>query len=163
LVASRHKDAHFLLVGNASSRAERQYEAKLRENVKSLGIQKVTHFLGYRPDVQDLLPLLTISVSPSTTEAFGRPAAEAAACEVPTVVAATDGLKEIVVDGRTGRVVPPLNVEALADAIGMLLSDPGKAKEMGRSGRERVISRFSSAIHAQKMRDLFQEMMNSEC
>jgi len=158
-IAKRFPEALFFLVGSAADGKERRYEHLLRQKAKSLGIAERTRFLGYRSDIHDLLPLFAVSVSPSTTEAFGRPAAEAMACGVPAVVAATDALKEIVVDGETGWVTPPGNAEALAEAIGKTLADPLQAGEMGRRGRQRVIANFSSEIHAEKMLALFQSLI----
>lgn len=159
VLAGRHEDVHFVLVGDAADDAERKYEAALRRKAAKLGIENRTHFLGHRPDVMDLLPLFKVSVSPSTTEAFGRPAAEAMACGIPAVVAATDGLKEIVEDGQTGYVVPPRDPQALEDAIEKVLSDPDRAAQMGRKGRERVIANFSADIHASKMKALFESLL----
>jgi len=95
--------------------------------------------IGYRGDVHDIMPILTASVSPSTTEAFGRPAAEAMACGTPAVVAATDGLKEIVVEGKTGFVVPANDPDKLSVALRKILSDRRARLEWER--REDVASR----------------------
>ena len=162
LIARRHKDVHFLFVGSAAGKAETRYEEGLRIKARRLGMDGRTHFLGFRSDVESILPLLAASVSPSTTEAFGRPAVEAMSCGVPAIVAATDGLKETVIDGETGFHLAARNPEALADAMDKILCDPHRAREMGRRGRERVIANFSSAIHAEKMRNIFQESMNYE-
>ena len=158
-IATRFEDAQFLLIGSAADSRELRYEEELRRKARSLGIAERTHFMGFRSDVCDLLPLFSVSVSPSTTEAFGRPAAEAMACGVPVVVTATDGLKEIVLDGETGLIVPPQNAEALSDAVAKVLSDSALAARMGRRGRERVIANFSSGIHAEKMRLLFESLL----
>lgn len=158
-MSKRFPDVVFLLIGSAADKKELLYEEHLRKKAISLGIAERTHFLGYRPDIHEILPLCAASVSPSSMEAFGRPAAEAMSCGVPAIVAATDGLMEIVKDGETGWIVPPRDPEVLSQAICKVLSDSDRAAEMGRRGRERVIANFSSAIHAEKMRSLFESLI----
>jgi glycosyltransferase involved in cell wall biosynthesis len=65
------------------------------------------------------------------------------ACGVPVVAAAVGGLRETVVDQKTGLHVPPRDPEAIADAVGRLLADPALRAEMGRAGNRRARSRYS--------------------
>ena len=100
---------------------------------------------------------------PSVYEPFGIINLEAMACRAPVVASATGGILEVVVEGRTGHLVPfeahpettfPVHpaqfAKDLAERITDLLRDPEKAKRMGEEGRRRVEEHFSwTAIAAQ--------------
>jgi phosphatidylinositol alpha-1,6-mannosyltransferase len=102
-----------------------------------------------RPDRVELVGLvedmpafyagLSVFVLPSRVEGFGLVAAEAGACGLPVVATDTSSLPEIVVDGLTGRLVPVDDAAALAAAVGGLVDDPVRARELGAAGRERIV------------------------
>ena len=68
---------------------------------------------------------------------------EAQAAGVPVVATPVGGIKETVVDGETGRLVPLGDVEALAEAIVVLLDDAEAAGRMAEAARTRVLERYS--------------------
>ncbi len=74
---------------------------------------------------------------PSRAETFGMVFLEAMACGKPVVACLGTGAEDLVVDGVTDRLVERDDPAALAAALGGLLDDPGKAREMGNAGRER--------------------------
>lgn len=156
MLASQHKELGFVFIGNSANDMELKYEQDIRLRAKRLGLEHRTWFLGYREDIHELLPLFDVCVCPSTTEAFGRPAAEAMACGVPVVVSDIDGLKEIVSQGETGFIVPMNNPISLAQAIEKIICDEERAGLMGQNGRKRVVANFSSTIHVEKMKALFE-------
>jgi glycosyltransferase involved in cell wall biosynthesis len=71
-------------------------------------------------------------------EPFGIVALEAMACGVPVVAAATGGLTETVLEGVSGRLVPPRHPVALASALEALLHDRPACRAMGRAGHRRA-------------------------
>lgn len=80
-------------------------------------------------------------VIPSRWEGFGLVALEAMRAGKPVIASRVGGLKEVVVDGKTGLLVPPEDVEALRQAILSLLSPEHRSK-MGLSGLKRLRSHF---------------------
>ena len=76
-------------------------------------------------------------------EGWGNVFIEAAACGRPVVVGDSGGARESLVDGETGMLVDGSAVGEVAEAVGSLLSDPGRAEAMGRAGRERVERAFT--------------------
>ena len=87
---------------------------------------------------------LDICVVPSLwPEPFGIVALEGMACGRPVIATRVGGLQEIVVDGETGFLVQPGNVEEFADRLERLLDDPGLRAEMGEKGRARVLEDFT--------------------
>ncbi len=77
----------------------------------------------------------------------------------PVVASAVGGLAEVVEEGQTGYLVPPGDEMALAQAIDKVLSDKGKAEEMGRRAREMVEERFSWERIAQETKRVYEEVV----
>lgn len=70
---------------------------------------------------------------PSTEEGLGLVAVEAGLCETPAVGFASGGLPDVIQDARTGRLVPPGDVDGFASAIDDLLARPDEARRLGRN------------------------------
>jgi glycosyltransferase involved in cell wall biosynthesis len=84
-----------------------------------------------------------VVVCPSRREGFGIVCAEAMAHGRPVVATAVGGLRDLVVDGETGLLVPPGDVSALRSALERLLGDTELRRRLGAAGRERVRDSFS--------------------
>jgi starch synthase len=109
---------------------------------------------------------------PSVYEPFGIINLEAMACRAPVVASAVGGIKEVVVDGETGYLVPfdqdpvtsfPLHPETfarnLASRINQLLEDPEKCRRFGDAGRRRVEETFSWTAIAHQTIGLYQRLI----
>jgi glycogen synthase len=94
---------------------------------------------------------------PSVYEPFGVINLEAMACQAPVVASAVGGIREVVVDGQTGLLVPPGRPEALAAALGTLLADPARARAMGAAGRRHVEARFGWDAVAARTEAVYRE------
>ena len=95
---------------------------------------------------QELLPYYqkaNVVINPSLSEAFGMTLVEAMATETPVIATKIGGMPEIVDDGVTGLLTEPGNPQALADTIVESISDPTRAKAMGKAGREKVLQRYT--------------------
>lgn len=90
-------------------------------------------------------------------EGFGITYLEANACGVPVVGADTGGVPDAIVDGYNGFLVPPDDVEALADRLARLLEDPAMARRLGENGRERVLRDLTWDRVADRFLDLLEE------
>jgi starch synthase len=110
---------------------------------------------------------------PSVYEPFGIINLEAMACRAPVVASATGGIKEVVVDGKTGYLVPfdqdpvtsfPRNPETfardLAVRIHAMLKDPERCKRFGDAGRKRVEEIFSWTAIAQQTIQLYEKLIS---
>ena len=109
---------------------------------------------------------------PSVYEPFGIINLEAMACRAPVVASSTGGIKEVVVDGETGYLVPfdqdpvtsfPRDPEKfakdLAARINQLMLDPEKCRQFGDAGRKRVEETFSWTAIAHQTIGLYQRMI----
>ena len=112
---------------------------------------------------------------PSVYEPFGIINLEAMACRAPVVASATGGIKEVVVDDKTGYLVPfdqdpvtsfPRDPEKfakdLAARINELLKDPEKCRRFGDAGRRRVEDIFSWTAIAHQTIDLYKRLIEQK-
>ncbi|MGD0807660.1 MAG: glycosyltransferase family 4 protein [Anaerolineales bacterium] len=134
-VERRHSTAKLILAGDGPDRQG------LMRLAKSLGLQRVV-FLGWRTDAADILADIDLLAIPSRWEGFGLVALEAMALGKPIAASKVSALPEIVLQSETGLLLTPGSVEEWADGIIAILSDPKRAVEMGRAGRDRVRKEF---------------------
>ncbi|MDP9788679.1 glycosyltransferase family 4 protein [Agrobacterium tumefaciens] len=132
-----------VIVGGALFGQE-AYEARIREQASSLGLDGRVRFLGFRSDVPELMAAMdAVAHTSIVAEPFGRVVVEAMMCGRPVVATRGGGVTEIIRDGETGLLVPPGEPSALAAALGRVLSDPALAERLAQKGREDVSQRFS--------------------
>ena len=93
------------------------------------------HFLGSRDDVLQILPHLDLFVLPSLWEGFPTVILEAMSQEIPVVATDISGSRELVEHQHTGLLVPPKDVNALAEAINFQLDHPAHARKMAQPAR----------------------------
>ena len=117
-------------------------------------------FTGYRNDAINLMSTFDVFVLPSLWEGMPYSILEAMALKIPVVATNVFGNKELIVDGKTGILVPPRNGEAIAEAIVVLLTDNKKAKEMGKEGYQRVKNSFSAKKMTEQIEQTYLELIN---
>lgn len=146
LLLKEYPDIHFILVGTKVNR-ENQVLTQL---IESLRIANQTHLLGERKDIPRLTAALDIASSSSAYgEAFSLAVAEAMACGLPCAVTDVGDSGWIV--SNTGRVVPPRDSMALANAWKDLIDQGSENREaLGKAARIRIIENFTlDAVVAQ--------------
>ena len=99
--------ASVTIVGAPSESAPPGYVASLRAAARASGVMDRISFSGWRDDSGEALAEFDVICVPSHAEPYGTVAAEAAARGVPVVATSVGGLREVVVDGATGTLVPP--------------------------------------------------------
>lgn len=148
-VCERFPDATFVLVGDGvdASRGE------LTTLISRLGLTRSVRLLGRRKDVPRLLAAFDVACLTSTGESFPNSIGEAMSCGVPCVSTAVGDIAELI--GDTGEVVPPSDPEAVAEAVGRLLSlEPAARRVLGARARQRIIDRFSIGEVARRYAEL---------
>jgi glycogen synthase len=128
------------------------------------------------PEKIDLYTHASVFCCPSIYEPFGIINLEAMACETAVVASAVGGIKEVVVDGETGFLVPLEQMKEspfeaaypdqyardLAARINQLMADEPLRKRMGRAGRTRAEQIFSWRAIAQQVHDLYAKLIESK-
>ncbi|HEV2299107.1 MAG TPA: glycosyltransferase family 4 protein [Candidatus Acidoferrales bacterium] len=116
---------------------------ELTKIARELNLESIVRFVGFQSNVADWLAAADIGVLPSFYEGLPLTAVETLAAGVPLVATAVDGTPEVVIDGRTGLLVPPGNPHATAAAIGRLIRDPELRSRLALAGRDWVLKRFT--------------------
>jgi glycosyltransferase involved in cell wall biosynthesis len=100
----------------------------------------------------------TITVVPSIYEGFGLPAAEAMACGCPVISSTAGALPEVV--GDAGIMIPPADIESLANAIATLIENPDKRNILSERGRKRILEKFNWTETAKRTLDVYNEAID---
>jgi glycosyltransferase involved in cell wall biosynthesis len=147
-------DAHLLVVGDGPLREE--LEALARE----LGVAASCHFTGFRSDVGSIYAAADAVVLTSANEGTPVSVIEAQAAGLPVVSTDVGGVRDIVADGRSGFVVAPGDVDAVAERLGRLAHNPALRAELGRAGRERTGTRYSVPRLVRDVDLLYRELLD---
>jgi glycosyltransferase involved in cell wall biosynthesis len=146
----------FVAVGSGNEEKRKIFNRSV-EDLVAAGVvelpQAEMEVLPYLEDV-NIGVLLTASIH---REGFSNSIMEYMACEIPVICTDSGGNKELVLDGETGFVIPPGDVNALVDRLLFLKSDPDKACQMGKAGKRRMISLCS----IEKMISDYEELYSS--
>ena len=158
-VVLQFPNARFLIIGRAEDEEDQKREVYLKRLVDELSLVSHVIFTGYRRDMPSLMAAITLLVVATEAEPFGRVILEAMASARPVVGTETGGTPELVREGQTGLLIPPLDPEAMARAMIRLLKNPEEAKRMGENGRRRVETEFSQEAHVQKIQALYHSLL----
>jgi len=121
------------------------------QRLRSLAAEPGIEWLGAVADVRAVWRRAAIAVLPSTYgEGVPKALLEAAACGRPLIAADVPGCREAIRPGVTGLLVPPHDIDALAEAIATLAADPQRRARMGQAGRQLVERHFADAIVARE-------------
>ncbi len=154
LVLNAMPDARLLLAG---SDVEPGYAAAVREQAGPLGDR--VHFLGSRSDVPALLQACDVGVLASASEGFPLSLLEYGRAGLAAVATRVGQCAEVLEDGRSGRLVPPGDPEALAAAILELLRDPALRTDLGGRLRRRVRERYSPAAVMARLEAVYHRVL----
>ena len=156
-VIARVPEAVLLVLGHREGEGDRMLAM-----AKELGIEKYTAFPGWLTGQQLRAAYAASDVvaMPSIAwDSFGMAIIEAMAMRKPVVGTVFGGAKEIVVDGETGFIVNPLNVDRLASRIIELLRDEPKAVAMGEAGYRRALDNFTIQKCAGRYLEVFEGLL----
>jgi len=138
LLRPRLPEVRLVIAGEGELRPA--LEALVRD--RDLGDRVV--FAGFRDDLDRLLPAFSVFCLSSRLEGLGTSLLDAMAFGLPVVATAAGGIPEAVEDGVTGRVVPPREPGALAEALAHALEDEERRQAFGAAGRRRFLERFTA-------------------
>ena len=156
-VTRSHPETRFVLAGKGP------LEKDLKALVHDLGLQNYFEFVGYlqRDELIAKYQIATICVLPSWYEGMPTTLLEGMSCGIPIVATRVGGSSEVVIDGKTGLLVPKKNPELLAGAIVKLLDAPNLRNAMSVNARNIAIESFDWNKIAQKFENVMYSMLNN--
>lgn len=145
--------ARLMIVGDGPLRSE--VEAAMR----SERVADEVWLTGECGDVPQMMRAMNCFALPSLAEGISNTVLEAMASGLPVVATAVGGNAELVRDGKSGRIVPPSDVQALSDALLEYLRDPATAAAHGAAGRARIEEQFSLSGMVARYDALYQSLL----
>ena len=135
-------------------------EVELRRMAARAGVSASIHWLGFCGNVRTLLEAADIYVQPSLVEACPMALLEAGAMGLPVAASAVGGVPEVILDGETGLLVPPMEPAPLANALQILLSHSEMRMALGAAGRIRVHQNFTRERMVAETLAVYERMLN---
>jgi glycosyltransferase involved in cell wall biosynthesis len=137
-VSRQHPAARFDIVGEGPERA------RLEQEAESLGLGQVVAFTGFvpHPRLGEVYARASVLLLTSHSEGFGRVLVEAASQGVAAVSTSVAGPRDIIINGVTGFLHEPGDVDGLARSVSTLLGHPERAVSMGARAQTLVSARF---------------------
>lgn len=153
-VAAAIPDSCLLIVGAGPE------EGKLRALSREFGRRVV--FAGYREDVNRLFQAMDVFVLPSRWEGLPVVILEALVAQLPVVATDVGGVKEAVLPGKTGLLVPRGDVEALAEGMIRLYRDRKLAAALAAAGRKLVEERFNIVNQVRRLEEIYLKLLEGD-
>lgn len=157
LVSASREDVAFLLVG--SEQGGRRFTSRCQRLVRRLGIAHRVTFLDHIEDLSWVWSALTVLVVPSWQEAFSMVLIQAMAAGLPVIATRVGGPAEIVTHRVTGWLVPPREIQSLAEAIALLLDDAPLRERLGRAARAEVHERFDRSRIIARIESVYRQVI----
>ena len=146
------EDLHFLLIGDGELLSD------MRRLAKELSIESIITFPGHREDIPAILTAMDIYVLSSLNEGFGRSIIEAQAAGLPVIATNVGGVREIIMDGETGILIPSQDYQALAHKIMKLMKEPALRQRLSADADLRL-NRFSLKNTVDNIENLYRELL----
>jgi glycosyltransferase involved in cell wall biosynthesis len=129
--------------------------------LEQAGVRHLAWLPGMRSDVPALMRSFDCFALPSLAEGISNTILEAMASGLPVVATRVGGNADLVVEGMTGRLVPPANSVALAEAILGYSDDPAVARRHGKAARQHVERQFSLDEMVRRYERLYLELLST--
>jgi glycosyltransferase involved in cell wall biosynthesis len=151
------------LIAGGTHRSGAAYAEELQRRTANLGLSSRVHFLGFREDVVDVINAADVVVHASVKpEPFGRVILEGMLLAKPVIATAAGGVLELIEHERTGYLVPPGDVAALASCLCRVLGAPVERRGIGEAARGWARTRFSLGRQVEEMSGIYAAAVGSQ-
>jgi glycosyltransferase EpsD len=155
MVYKEYPNVQFLIAGDGALRPE------CESLIHDLHLANRFFLLGYRNDIEQIMPLLTMMVLSSLWEGLPIVFQEAMSAGKPIVANDVDGARDVIINGKTGYLVTPHQPREMADCILDLLNNDELCYEMGITAKQ-YSERFSSKRMIGEIESLYRELLKNE-
>lgn len=145
-------NVQLLLVGSG------QLENEYKSMAKDLNVDSFIHFLGYRNDINDLLPICDIAVASSLREGLPLNVLEAMACGIPIVATNNRGHRELVIDDVNGVLLKENSSEEFLNGIIYIHQNKDKYKQMSKKNLD-LVKNYSLKNSLEKMSSIYNDFL----
>src|SRR5438132_1661712 len=155
-VVASEPAARLLIVGDGVGFEE------VSRRVRDMGLDAHVRLTGFRRDIPEVMAALDVLVLPSIrSEAIPQVIPQALAVGTPVVASTVGGSPELIRDGESGRLVPPGDAKALADAILAPPREPERARAMARAGQALIRERYSIDATMTRTSAVYRELLDA--
>lgn len=141
---------------NSTSLIKTQIDTFIRENDQ---LRHIIKFIGYQNDMRPLYNATDILVSSSLYESLGMILMEAASCGLPIVSTNFESQHHVVINGKTGFLVPIKDQHALADKIRLLLINSSMRKDFAKDARIHMLQNFGIGKYAREIEKVYLSLL----
>jgi len=152
----RNKNLKLLIIGGGPD------ENLIRKTCQSFNIEDRVIFTGYQFDTAPYYRLMDVFCITSKREGFGLVTVEAMLHYLPVIATEVGGLIDIVINGETGFLIPPMSPHEIANKIEILIANLDLRKSMGIMGRLRAIEHYSADRYCKDVQTLYLKMLYNE-
>jgi glycosyltransferase involved in cell wall biosynthesis len=156
ILKKTRNDLVFIVSGEGKLRTE------LEKQTADAALEDSFIFQGFTSDIYPFLMGCDLFVLSSLFEGMPNVVMEAMAMHKPVVATDVNGVRELMVDGKTGIIVPPKEPQALATSIARIIDNADMLAEFGRAGYERVKSEFSMSAMANNLEGHLQQKLQQK-
>ena len=155
-VLKARQDVSFLIIGGTQPIPDHLvYERELRQLISELNLGDYVTCTGHREDIPAVMQGLDLLVTLSA----GSVIPEAMAAGRPVIATQVGSSTDMIEDGNTGWIVPPVPIEGVAAKIVQSIRNPSLCAQMGRAGRARAEEHFSIAKHVEQVQAIYDRLI----
>ncbi|MEX0792940.1 MAG: glycosyltransferase family 4 protein [Pirellulaceae bacterium] len=147
--------ARFLWVGDGL------LQDRYAQQIRAANLSEYFHLVGLVPpsDIPRLISAMDVLMHTSLREGLARALPQALLSGKPTVSFDIDGAREVVIDDRTGYLIPPGDVDQLASRLVQLIEDPTLRLKLGEQGRAHARPLFSHQRMTNQLREIYEHLL----
>lgn len=155
-------EVQLVIAGGAYDGKDCAERARLGRVARDCGVLDAVHFAGHVANMATVYAAADVVLALSSDgEAFGRVPVEAAFAGKPVIGTAIGATPEIILDGTTGWLVPPMDAQAVANRIVEIFAEPGKIETVVDAAADRARTLFDTRQHADKVIQVYQTLLAS--
>ncbi|TCD10974.1 glycosyltransferase family 4 protein [Oricola cellulosilytica] len=143
------------IVAGRTTEKHTGYAAELRARIEGEGLSDRILFVGEHTDIERWYQALDLFIAPQRWEGFGLTPLEAMASGVPVIATNVGAFPELIIEGKTGIVLPDLEPSTMQEAASRLMKDDGMRAAMSSAALAHVAAHFSVAREVAELRAVY--------